>query len=75
MNKSISNNRWKVEWEKPENITDEIELKNLRFGKVITGIIAKESVCYVTENALYTLKINGNSYPIKAGKNVFELFR
>ena len=74
MNKSISNNRWKVEWEKPE-ISDEIKLKNLRFGKVITGIIAKGSVCYVTANAPYTLKINGNSYPIKAGKNVFELFR
>ena len=74
MNKSISNNRWKVEWEKPK-ISDEIELKNLRFGKVITGIIAKGSVCYVTANAPYTLKINGNSYPIKAGKNVFELFR
>lgn len=55
MNKSISNNRWKVELEKPENISDEIELKNPRFGKVITG------VCYVTANALYTLKINGNS--------------
>lgn len=47
--------------EKPENISDEIELKNLRFGKVITGIIAKGSVCYVTANAPYTLKINGNS--------------
>ena len=75
MNKSISNNRWKVELEKPENISYEIELKNLRFGKVITDIIAKGSVCYVTANAPYTLKINGNSYPIKAGKNVFELFR
>lgn len=74
MNKSISNNRWKVELEKPE-ISDEIELKNLRFGKVITDIIAKGSVCYVTANAPYTLKINGNSYPIRAGKNVFELFR
>lgn len=75
MNKSISNNRWKVELEKPENICDEIELKNLRFGKVITDIIAKGSVCNVTANAPYTLKINGNSYPIKAGKNIFELFR
>ena len=44
-------------------------------SKVITGIMAKGSVCYVTANAPYTLKINGNSYPIKAGKNVFERFR
>lgn len=44
-------------------------------SKVITDIIAKESVCYVTANAPYTLKINGNSYPIKAEKNVFERFR
>lgn len=62
-----------VEWEKPDDIQGEIGIKNLRFGDVCTDIVAKDTLCTVTANASYTLKINGRSFDIKPGKTTLAL--
>ena len=36
-----------------------IGIKNLRFGGIVTDIIADEKICMVESNEGYTLKING----------------
>lgn len=62
-----------VEWEKPDDLKGEIGVRNLRFGDVTTDILAKESLCRVTSNAPYTLRINGKDFSIKAGETLIEL--
>lgn len=62
-----------VAWEKPNTFEGKIGVKNLRFGNVITDIIADETTCTVTSNAAYTLKISGASFHVNAGKNTFQL--
>ena len=62
-----------VEWAKPDKIKGKIGIKNLRFGEVVTTIIADESSCMVTSNKEYTLKINEKSYRIIAGQNEFTI--
>ena len=58
-----------VEWAKPETLKGAIGVKNLRFGNIVTDIIADEKECTVVSNGVYTLKINGVSYSIKTGEN------
>ena len=61
-----------VEWSKPDCFKGEFGVKNLRFGNIVTDIIANEKMCKVVSNGEYTLKINGVSYLIKTGKNVIS---
>lgn len=63
----------RVEWEKPDDMGDNIGIKNLRFGKVTTDIVANGSLCTVTSNAPYTLSINGIEYAISEGENKFPI--
>jgi hypothetical protein len=58
-----------VEWEKPCDISGKIGIRNLRFGNVVTDIIADGSRCTVTSNREYTLKVNGKAYEINIGEN------
>ncbi len=62
-----------VEWEKPDTLTGEIGIRNLRFGDVVTDIVARDTVCHVHSNAPYTLKINGKPYDVSEGENIFAL--
>lgn len=62
-----------VEWAKPNDITGKIGVKNLRFGKVVTDIVADGNTCKVISNQPYTLKINGKEFSIQAGENSCEL--
>ena len=62
-----------VEWDKPNTFEGKIGVKNLRFGSVITNIIADMGTCIVESNEDYTLKINNATFAIKAGKNTFSL--
>lgn len=57
-----------IEWQKPDDFKGEIGIKNLRFGKVITDIIADGNSCTVTSNSPYTLKINGREFAITSGE-------
>jgi hypothetical protein len=62
-----------VEWEKPSTFEGNIGVRNLRFGNVVTDIIANKDICTVTSNQAYTLKINGVTFTIKPGENIFKL--
>ena len=61
-----------VEWAKPSDMGGEIGVRNLRFGNVVTDIVAEGNICRVSSNLPYTLKINGISYEIKQGEQSFE---
>lgn len=58
-----------IKWSKPTEFKKKIGLKNLRFGNIITDIIADENICRVTSNESYTLEINEKKYKIYAGEN------
>lgn len=62
-----------VEWEKPSAITGKIGIKNLRFGDIVTEIVAEGNHCNVVSNEEYTLKICGKVYTILKGNNEFYL--
>ena len=62
-----------VKWAKTDIFKGEIGIKNLRFGNIITDIVANGSKCRVTSNETYTLEINGNSYKINVGENKLVL--
>ena len=58
-----------IEWAKPDSFKGNIGIKNLRFGDVVTDIVADENRCTVISSAPYTLIINGKSFYINAGLN------
>lgn len=60
-----------VEWAKPNDYKGKIGIKNLRFGGIVTDIIADEKICMVESNEGYTLKINGYNYTVNEGENKF----
>ncbi len=62
-----------VEWEKPVGLEKKIGICNLRFGDVVTDIVAENGVCTVTSNLPYTLKINGKSFSVLEGTNHIPL--
>jgi glycogen debranching enzyme len=62
-----------VKWAKPRNIKGKIGIKNLRFGQVVTDIVADETTCCVLSNAPYTLEINQKAYEIQPGENRFTI--
>jgi hypothetical protein len=64
-----------VKWEKPADIKGKIGIRNLRFGDVVTDIVADDTCCTVISNAPYTLMINGIAYVIEAGENTITLAR
>lgn len=62
-----------VKWAKPRDIKGKIGIRNLRFGSVVTDIVADEATCCVHSNAAYTLEINQKAYAVHPGENVFTL--
>ena len=62
-----------VEWFNPSEFEGKIGVKNLRFGDIVTDIVADKTTCTVKSNADYTLKINGKDYFIHKGENNFYL--
>ena len=62
-----------VEWSKPKDIQGKIGVKNLRFGDVVTDIIADGANCFVQSNAPYSLKIDGKIFAVVAGENRFTI--
>lgn len=58
-----------IEWAKPDTFTGEIGIKKLRFGNIVTDILANGNHCKVVSNDSYTLKINGKEFEIKSGEN------
>lgn len=62
-----------VEWAKPNSIQGKIGVQNLKFGNIVTDIIAIGDRCYVKTSAPYTLKVNGISFKISTGENTFVL--
>lgn len=62
----------KVLWEKPEG-KEKIGIENLRFGDIVTDIVAEGDRCRVKSNAPYTIEICGKEYKIAAGENEFSV--
>lgn len=62
-----------VEWAKPMGFKGKIGVRNLRFGEIITDIIAEGKRCFVTTNYPYCLKINGKAFMLSVGENEIEL--
>ncbi len=62
-----------VKWAKPSDIKGKIGMKNLRFGQIVTDIIADETTCCIHSNAAYTLEINQKAYAIQPGETVITL--
>lgn len=59
----------KVKWSKSDIFEGKIGIKNLRFGNIVTDIIANGDECFVKSNDEYTLEINGKDYKINEGEN------
>lgn len=53
-----------VKWAKPDSINGNIGIKNLRFGNIVTDIVASGDECFVTSNSEYALEINGKKFAI-----------
>ncbi len=62
-----------VEWQKPDGFNKALGIKNLRFGDIVTDIVAEGDVCSVKSNSPYTLKINGKAFNITAGEQTIAL--
>jgi hypothetical protein len=62
-----------VEWVKSDAFKKEIGIRNLRFGDIVTDIVAMGNVCTVTANAPYTLKINGKVFSVKEGSQTIAI--
>ena len=62
-----------VEWAIPRSFCGEVGIRNLRFGKICTDIVAQNGVCTVTSNLPYTLKIDGKEHAVRTGKQCFPV--
>ena len=62
-----------VEWNKPEGFKGEVGIKNLRFGEIVTDIVANGNICNVNSNKPYRLMINGKEFAVERGENTFVL--
>ena len=62
-----------VEWELDKELTGRAGIENLRFGDIVTDIIAENGVCTVVSNAPYTLKICDVPYSVGEGKTVIKI--
>lgn len=62
-----------VEWEKPTDTAGAIGVRRLRFGDVVTDIVAEGARCTVTSNGAYTLIVNGTAYAVSAGTTILKL--
>lgn len=62
-----------VKWAKPDSTHGNIGIKNLKFGNIMTDIVASKNNCFVTSNAEYTLEINGKRFAISKGENTLSL--
>ena len=60
-----------VKWRKQGS--GEQGIRNLRFGKIVTDIVAKDDKVTVESNSSYTLIINGKEYSINSGSQIFNL--
>lgn len=58
-----------IKWAKPSDTKGNIGIKNLRFGDIVTDIVANGDLCHITSNEEYTLEINGKKYEINIGEN------
>ena len=61
-----------VKWAKPDTFKGNIGIQNLRFGDVVTNIVANEKACTVISNRPYTLEINEKNYAVREGRNILE---
>lgn len=62
-----------VKWEKPTALSGRVGIRKLRFGSVVTDIVAEGNICRVQSNEPYTLEICGKAYAIGVGETVIDL--
>lgn len=63
----------RVEWERPTDLQGQIGVRGLRFGEIVTDIVADGARCRVRSNGAYTLVISGRSFNVQKGENEFSL--
>jgi glycogen debranching enzyme len=63
----------RVEWERPNCFKGKTGIKNLRFGDIVTDILAEGDICTVKSNAPNTLVICGKEYAVREGEDVIKL--
>ena len=68
---NIDANKRLVEWHKKGE--GEQGLRNLRFGDIITDIVANGNNLKIESNKSYSLVINGKKYKVKKGSQTFNL--
>ncbi|MBR2373013.1 MAG: hypothetical protein IKA87_02150 [Lentisphaeria bacterium] len=61
-----------LSWNLPPVIKGAVGVANYSFGNVVTDAVYKDGTVTVRSNAPYTLTVNGRSYPVKPGENIFE---
>lgn len=62
-----------VKWAMPKDFKGKLGIKGLRFGDIVTDIIADGKDCFVASNQAYTLEINGKKYEICVGNNNYSI--
>lgn len=62
-----------VKWSRPKDFTEPIGIRNLRFGEIVTDIVAEGGRCVVSTNGDFTLEIDGVPHPVRAGENIIDL--
>ncbi|MGM9763143.1 MAG: MGH1-like glycoside hydrolase domain-containing protein [Candidatus Cryptobacteroides sp.] len=68
---NIDANRRLVEWRK---VGDGVQgIRGLRFGDIVTDIVADGKTLTVKSNVAYVLKVNGKKYRIETGEQHFSL--
>jgi hypothetical protein len=62
-----------VYWEMPDGCKGQIGIRNLRFGNIVTDIVAEGDICEVNSNGPYMLYIKETAYQIQPGENRFQI--
>lgn len=64
-----------IKWNKPGNVQGKIGIKNLRFGDILTDIVAEGNTISVNSSREYRLVVNDKTLHVKAGQNTFNDFK
>lgn len=62
-----------VKWAKPKDFSGKVGIKNLRFGDIVTDIVADETTCTVNANADFILEIDGKRHAVSKGTTTISL--
>ena len=62
-----------VKWSRPKVSDGEIGIRDLRFGGIATDIVSEDDTIVVISDGEYDLTVNGRTFSVAKGENVFKL--